>query len=127
MTEPEFANSTYIEPLTVENIEKIIIKEKPSAILPTMGGQTALNLTLALHNENILKKYKVELIGASINSIFKAEAPIDLSIPIPLVPAIPWLDIVPAAAPKVISPAVVAAFPPLVIPEMVVVWLPRVV
>ena len=73
MTDPEFADSTYIEPLTVENIEKIIIKEKPSAILPTMGGQTALNLTLALHNENILKKNKVELIGASINSIFKAE------------------------------------------------------
>ena len=73
MTDPEFADSTYIEPLNVDNIEKIIVKEKPDAILPTMGGQTALNLALALHNKNIFKKYKVELIGASINSIFKAE------------------------------------------------------
>ena len=65
MTDPEFADATYIEPLTVETVEKIIKKEKPNALLPTMGGQTALNLALSLVNKNILKKYKVELIGAS--------------------------------------------------------------
>ena len=73
MTDPEFADSTYIEPLTVDNLEKIIKKEKPEAILPTMGGQTALNLAIELYNSKILKKYKVELIGASVNAIVKAE------------------------------------------------------
>ena len=56
MTDPEFADATYIEPLTVENVEKIIIKEKPQALLPTMGGQTALNLAMELYNAKILKK-----------------------------------------------------------------------
>ncbi len=73
MTDPEFADATYIEPLTLESIEKIIIKEKPDALLPTMGGQTALNLAIKLFNSNILKKYNVELIGASVNAITKAE------------------------------------------------------
>ena len=73
MTDPEFANATYIEPLTVDNIEKIIKKEKPDAILPTMGGQTALNLARELSNNKILKKDNVELIGASIDAIVKAE------------------------------------------------------
>ena len=73
MTDPEFADATYIEPLNVLNIEKIIQKEKPDAILPTMGGQTALNLALELHQKKILEKYKVELIGASVQSIVKAE------------------------------------------------------
>ena len=73
MTDPEFADSTYIEPLTVSNLEKIIALEKPDALLPTMGGQTALNLALALNNKKILKKYKVELIGASVKAIIKAE------------------------------------------------------
>ena len=73
MTDPEFADATYIEPLNVENVEKIIKKEKPDAILPTMGGQTALNLALELYNKKIFSKYKVELIGASIKSIVKAE------------------------------------------------------
>jgi len=73
MTDPEFADATYIEPLNVLNIEKIIQKEMPDAILPTMGGQTALNLALELHQKKILEKYKVELIGASVKSIVKAE------------------------------------------------------
>ena len=66
MTDPEFADATYIEPLTPETLEKIIKKEKPNALLPTMGGQTALNLALSLVNKKILNKYNVELIGASI-------------------------------------------------------------
>ncbi|MCU0825542.1 MAG: carbamoyl-phosphate synthase large subunit, partial [Leptospira sp.] len=64
---------TYIEPLTVPVLEKIIKKEKPDAILPTVGGQTALNLALALHREGILEKYGVELIGAKVEAIRKAE------------------------------------------------------
>ena len=73
MTDPEFADATYIEPLTLESLEKIILKEKPDAVLPTMGGQTALNLAIELYNSKILKKNKVELIGASVNAIVKAE------------------------------------------------------
>ena len=73
MTDPEFADSTYIEPLNQETLKKIIIKERPDAILPTMGGQTALNLALELSENGILKKYNVELIGASKKSIVKAE------------------------------------------------------
>tara|TARA_A100001011_G_scaffold119291_1_gene125865 strand:- start:104 stop:3349 length:3246 start_codon:yes stop_codon:yes gene_type:complete len=73
MTDPEFADSTYIEPLTKDSLEKIIAKEKPNAVLPTMGGQTALNLAIDLFNSKILKKYKVELIGASVKAIIKAE------------------------------------------------------
>ena len=73
MTDPNIADKTYIEPITVEVIEKIIIKEKPCAILPTMGGQTALNTAIALEKKGLLKKYKVELIGADSNAISKAE------------------------------------------------------
>ncbi len=73
MTDPEFADATYIEPLTSDSLEKIILKEKPDAVLPTMGGQTALNLAIELYNTKILKKNKVELIGASVNAIIKAE------------------------------------------------------
>ncbi len=73
MTDPELADATYIEPLTVPVLEKIIKKEKPDAILPTVGGQTALNLALALHREGILEKYNVELIGAKVEAIRKAE------------------------------------------------------
>ena len=64
MTDPEFADVTYIEPLTVEILEKIIAKERPSALLPTLGGQTALNLSMELHKAGILEKYGVEMIGA---------------------------------------------------------------
>ncbi|TGL90935.1 carbamoyl-phosphate synthase large subunit [Leptospira congkakensis] len=73
MTDPELADATYIEPLTVPVLEKIIKKEKPDAILPTVGGQTALNLALALHKEGVLEKYNVELIGAKVEAIRKAE------------------------------------------------------
>ncbi len=73
MTDPELADSTYIEPLTVYMLEKIIIKEKPDALLSTMGGQTALNLSMELENKKILSKYNVKLIGASKRVIQKAE------------------------------------------------------
>ena len=73
MTDPEMADATYIEPVNWQTVEKIIAKEKPDAILPTMGGQTALNCALDLAREGILKKYNVELIGASREAIDKAE------------------------------------------------------
>ena len=64
MTDPEFADRTYIEPVTPEFVELIIEKERPDALLPTMGGQTALNVAMALHERGVLEKYGVELIGA---------------------------------------------------------------
>ncbi len=73
MTDPEFADSTYIEPLTTNTLEKIIKKEKPDALLPTMGGQTALNLAMSLVQKKVLQRNNVELIGASMESIIKAE------------------------------------------------------
>ncbi len=73
MTDPEFADATYIEPLTVEMLEKIVAKERPDAILPTVGGQTALNLAMDFVKAGLDKKYKVELIGANFKSIQKAE------------------------------------------------------
>ena len=73
MTDPEFADVTYIEPLTVEILEKIIAKERPSALLPTLGGQTALNLSMELHKAGILDQYKVEMIGARPDAISKGE------------------------------------------------------
>ncbi len=73
MTDPEFADVTYIEPLTVEILEKIIAKEKPSALLPTLGGQTALNLAMDLNAAGILQKYGVEMIGAKPAAIAKGE------------------------------------------------------
>jgi carbamoyl-phosphate synthase large subunit len=73
MTDPDFADATYIEPITPEIIEAIIIKEKPDAILPTLGGQTALNAAMALHELGILEKYNVELIGAKVDAIKKGE------------------------------------------------------
>ena len=73
MTDPDFADATYIEPITPEVIETIIAKEKPDAILPTLGGQTALNAAMALHDRGILDKYGVELIGAKVDAIRKGE------------------------------------------------------
>ncbi|MCX5750009.1 MAG: carbamoyl-phosphate synthase large subunit [Candidatus Saganbacteria bacterium] len=73
MTDPEFADRTYIEPITPEIVEKIIAIERPDALLPTIGGQTALNTTVALGDSGVFKKYGVELIGASLDSIKKAE------------------------------------------------------
>ena len=73
MTDPQFSDRTYIEPITTEYVEAIIQKEKPDAILPTVGGQTALNIAIALHKEGILEKYDVKLIGAQVDAIDKAE------------------------------------------------------
>ncbi len=73
MTDPNVADKTYIEPITLEILEKIIQKERPNAILPTMGGQTALNLAMEAEKKGILKKYKIELIGAKSKAIENAE------------------------------------------------------
>ena len=73
MTDPVMADATYVEPITPEIVEKIIVKEKPDVLLPTMGGQTALNTALALHNSGALERHNVELIGAKPESIEKAE------------------------------------------------------
>ena len=73
MTDPDIADRTYIEPITLEYVTEIIKKESPDAILPTVGGQTALNLAIELHEQGILKKFNVELLGAQIDSIQKAE------------------------------------------------------
>ena len=73
MTDPEIADATYIEPVNWKTLEKIIAKEKPDAILPTMGGQTGLNVSLDLATKGILKKYSVEMIGANQDAIDNAE------------------------------------------------------
>ncbi len=73
MTDPDVADKTYIEPISLEILEKIIIKEKPNAILPTMGGQTALNLAMEAKNKGVLKKYNIDLIGANSSAIANAE------------------------------------------------------
>jgi carbamoyl-phosphate synthase large subunit len=73
MTDPEFADVTYIEPLTLEMLEKIIAIERPSALLPTLGGQTALNLSMELNKAGVLEKYGVEMIGAKPEAISKGE------------------------------------------------------
>ncbi|WP_330229806.1 carbamoyl-phosphate synthase large subunit [Nocardia sp. NBC_00508] len=73
MTDPEFADSTYVEPITPEFVEKVIEKERPDAILATLGGQTALNTAVALHERGVLAKYGVELIGADFDAIQRGE------------------------------------------------------
>ncbi len=73
MTDPEFADATYIEPLTPEYVEKVIAAERPDALLATLGGQTALNLAVALHDNGVLERYGVELIGADIEAIRRGE------------------------------------------------------
>ncbi|HCP45284.1 MAG TPA: carbamoyl phosphate synthase large subunit [Deltaproteobacteria bacterium] len=73
MTDPELANRTYIEPITKEAVEKVILREKPDALLPTMGGQTALNVTIELAEAGVLEAHGVELIGANVEAIRKAE------------------------------------------------------
>ena len=73
MTDPDLADATYIEPITVEYVTAIIENEKPDAILPTVGGQTALNMVMELFNEGVLEKYSVQLIGAQVDAIEKAE------------------------------------------------------
>lgn len=78
MTDPEFSDATYIEPITSEFLERIIAKERPDALLPTLGGQTALNAAIALHKSGILAKYDVELIGADVDAIERGENREDL-------------------------------------------------
>jgi carbamoyl-phosphate synthase large subunit len=73
MTDPETASRTYVTPMTPASVEQIIAREKPDALLPTMGGQTALNLTKTLAETGVLEKYGVELIGAKLDAINKAE------------------------------------------------------
>ena len=73
MTDPDTADVVYIEPITPDIVTKIIKKEKPDVLLPTMGGQTALNIAIALSKNGTLNKYKVELIGANLKAIKKAE------------------------------------------------------
>src|SRR5215218_3050691 len=73
MTDPEIADRTYIEPVTPEFVELVIEKERPDALLPTMGGQTALNVAMALHQNGVLERYGVELIGANARAIKVAE------------------------------------------------------
>ncbi|MDD5677988.1 MAG: carbamoyl-phosphate synthase large subunit [Kiritimatiellae bacterium] len=73
MTDPEFADRTYLEPLTEPILEEIIRRERPDALLPTLGGQTALNLAIALHDQGVLKRYQMEMIGARAEVIRKAE------------------------------------------------------
>jgi len=73
MTDPDFADATYVEPITPEVIERIIEKERPDAILPTLGGQTALNAAIALHEQGILERHGVELIGAKVDAIRRGE------------------------------------------------------
>ena len=69
MTDPEFADATYVEPISPEVVAKIIEKERPDALLPTLGGQTALNTAIALDKDGVLEKFGVELIGANIEAI----------------------------------------------------------
>src|SRR6187431_960440 len=69
MTDPELADATYVEPLTVEVLEKVIAKERPTAVLPTLGGQTGLNLAMAAHKAGVFEKYGVELLGATVKTI----------------------------------------------------------
>src|SRR6201746_1540883 len=73
MTDPELADATYIEPITPEIVERIIAREKPDALLPTMGGQTALNTAMQLHASGALQRHGVELIGAKAEVIDRAE------------------------------------------------------
>src|SRR5690625_3658429 len=73
MTDPEFADATYVEPITTEALEAIIAKERPDALLATLGGQTALNAAVDLHEAGILDKYSVELIGVDFDAIQRGE------------------------------------------------------
>ena len=73
MTDPEFADATYIEPITPDFVEMVIAKERPDALLATLGGQTALNTAVALYENGALERYGVELIGASVEAIQRGE------------------------------------------------------
>src|SRR5260370_25488873 len=73
MTDPEWADATYIEPLDLETVTEVIAADRPDALLPTLGGQTALNLAVQLHEAGVLAEYGVELLGASVDAIRRAE------------------------------------------------------
>ena len=73
MTDPEFATATYVEPLLPGPVRQVIERERPDALLPTLGGQTALNLAIALHDAGVLQRFGVELIGANVEAIEKAK------------------------------------------------------
>src|SRR5256714_6461111 len=73
MTDPEFADRTFLEPLTLDSVTRIVERERPDALLPTLGGQTALNLASSLHEEGTLERLGVELIGANYEAIRRAE------------------------------------------------------
>src|ERR671921_2538439 len=73
MTDPGIADATYVEPITAEYVEKVIEKERPDALLATLGGQTALNAAMSLHEAGVLERYGVELIGADIDAIERGE------------------------------------------------------
>lgn len=114
MTDPELADRTYIEPLTVEIVSKIIERERPQAILPTVGGQTALNLAVALSEEGVLEKFQVELIGAKLSAIKVAEdrklfkeAMDEIGLPMPKAAFVKTLDQALAAVEEVGYPAII--------------------
>ena len=73
MTDPDMADATYIEPLTLDSVESIIAKERPDALLPNLGGQTALNLAISLQEAGVLAKYNVEVIGVDLDAIKRGE------------------------------------------------------
>ena len=102
MTDPEFADATYVEPLLPGPVAQIIEKERPDALLPTLGGQTALNLAKALHEDGTLQKFGVELIGANYDAINTAEdrelfqqamQRVDLKMPVNTIEGIRLLDV----------------------------------
>src|SRR2546428_7628769 len=114
MTDPELADRTYIEPVTPDWVRKVIEREKPDALLPTMGGQTALNVAMALANDGTLKKHNVELIGANARAIKMAEDRAEFSLAMARIglapPAGHTLDALPAG----ITKATPACFSPVI-------------
>jgi carbamoyl-phosphate synthase large subunit len=116
MTDPEYSDATYIEPIHVDSITKIIEKERPDALLPTMGGQTGLNVAKALYESGVLEKYGVELIGAKIDSINKAEdrdafkeAMLKIGVPVPKSKVIHSFDEAMQAIEEIPLPVIVRA------------------
>jgi carbamoyl-phosphate synthase large subunit len=113
MTDPEWADATYLEPLDVEAAAQVIERERPDALLPTLGGQTALNLAVGLAEEGVLERFGVELIGASLGAIFRAEdrmqfrdAMVKAGLPVPESVTVRALDELPEGfAPAVVRPA----------------------
>ena len=116
MTDPDFADRVYIEPISAENVARIIARERPDALLPTMGGQTALNCSLQLHRDGVLQREGVELIGASVEAINCAEnraefrqAMGEIGLGVPSAHAVSTLDEAIAVAEKMAYPVIVRA------------------